>query len=448
MKILYNKTQLDKRCYREYSIDGYNIRIKSIGDKTSYYFKAKLDFDAKPILKTELYDILLTNKNLFCNRVLSFDELISKIKSIGLWRIIEEKSDLETEEILELFVYHITKLDRLMPFLIDDLVDEIYMDKKGTEIYIDHQIFGRCNTEIILQEEEFDALVTRIKLEHPIWINQSNPSVKIEWQTKKFHSRIAIDFPPLSPNGPTFNIRKLKRKPLQLHDLVKAKTLPSFIAQYLVTMINKRRNITIVGEPNSGKTTLANALDLHTPKHWRKITIEDAIESIDQTEMGYKQLRIQVDSFEVIDKKYTKTSEILRLLHRSPDWIYLGEIQSKEHTQAMFEALNAGLKGIQTTHSDKLEKILRRWENIHSIKPSDFFSLDLIIVMEKNVRTDGIARQIKQIFEIQKNTNEKKQERPNFFKIFERGWDEKRFFEAIKEKEICDFGQKKTVYNK
>ena len=143
--------------------------------------------------------------------------------------------------------------------------------------------------------------------------------------------------------------------------------------------------ITLVGPPNAGKTTLANALDLYTPKHWRKIAIEDAIESINQSSMGYKQLSIQVDSFESNKAIHTKTTEILKLLHRSPDWIYLGEIQSREHTQAMFEALNAGLKGIQTAHADSVEKILRRWENLHKISRTDFLSLNILVVMRREI---------------------------------------------------------------
>ncbi|MCK5305024.1 MAG: type II/IV secretion system ATPase subunit, partial [Candidatus Heimdallarchaeota archaeon] len=339
----------------------------------------------------------------------------------------------EPDLFAELFIHKLIKLDRIIPLFLDDGVNEIYMDQMNAPIYIDHRIFGRCNTEIVLEEEEIRSLLTRLKLEHPITVTTKKPSLKIEFKTNDFHMRISMDFPPLSPNGPTFNIRKFHRNPLRMVDLIELKTLPSFIAAYLVEVVNNRKNITVIGEPNSGKTTLANAIDLYTPKHWRKIAIEDAIESINQTELGYKQLSIQVDSFESNRSLYTKTSEILKLLHRSPDWIYLGEIQSSEHTKAMFEALNAGLKGIQTAHSDSVEKILRRWENLHKISVTDFLSLETIIIMKREILKTNFIRTIAEIYEV--NTNNPQIEKKYGFltKIYDFSWDKKRTIDTIKE---------------
>ena len=60
----------------------------------------------------------------------------------------------------------------------------------------------------------------------------------------------------------------------------------------------------------TGKTTLMNALDTLTPRHWRKITIEDVVESIDQSELGFHQVRFKVDPFEKERKTSTKSIEI------------------------------------------------------------------------------------------------------------------------------------------
>ena len=276
------------------------------------------------------------------------------------------------------------------------------------------------NVPSFLSEEEMQALISRLKLEHPISISYKNPSLKVELLSQYFHLRVAIDFPPLSPNGPTVNIRKIKANPFTLKDLINLGSFPPIIGAYLIETVNQRKNITIIGEPNAGKTTLANAIDLYTPKFWRKIVIEDAIESISQKGLGYKQTVIQVDSFDSNKSNYNKTSEILKLLHRSPDWIYLGEIQTKEHTKAMFEALNSGLKGIQTAHSDSFEKLIRRWLN-YGVSAEDFLSLEVIIVMERKITNDGkISRVIKEIFEINnKNSNNSS----SFYqKIYDKAW--------------------------
>jgi flagellar protein FlaI len=400
---LLEKEMNSKVLINEYTVKGYRIEITKENNVIYYYSNPLFDFSLDPLLFSELTSLILKNKERLSKRVLKFDELLETLKSICMWKILEINNlHIDPDTFTELFIYRLIKLDRIMGLFLDDSVNEIYMDQRDAQIYLDHQYFGRCNTKIILEEEEIEGLLTRLKLEHPISISPKKPSLKVEFQTKYFHLRISMDFPPLSPNGPTFNIRKLKSTPLTLVDLINLGTLPSVVGSYLVEAVKQRKNITVIGEPNSGKTTLANALDLHTPKNWRKIAVEDAIESINQSSLGYKHLSIQVDSFESSRANHTKTSEILKLLHRSPDWIYLGEIQSQEHTQAMFEALNAGLKGIQTAHSDSIQKILRRWENLHKISSSDFLSLDIIVIMRRDITEFSFIRRIFEIYEINK----------------------------------------------
>lgn len=390
----------------EYEIRGFTIRIFQKSQSIFYQATPIIDFSQNPLFFGQLSSLVYKNRELLGKRILTFDELVDTIKAICLWKVQSSlKEPLNSEIVVELFIYKLIKLEKLMPLFIDPKINEIYMDQQGTEIYIDHQNYGRCNTEIILSAEELSALLTRLKLEHPITISPKNPSFKIEFITNLFHLRISMDFPPLSPNGPSFNIRKLKKQPLTVPDLIKFKSITPSAAAYLIVAIQHRKNITIIGEPNSGKTTLANALDLYTPKYWRKVAVEDAIETINKSQMGFKQLTIRVDSFESNKNDYTKSAEILKLLHRSPDWIFLGEIQSKEHTQAMFEALNAGLKGIQTTHADSIQKIFRRWKNLHNIDETDFLSLDILVVMKREIREQSIIRKVSAIYEVDKSSN-------------------------------------------
>ena len=431
---MHEEKHSEKEIINEYNIQGFKIIIHEEEGIVHYTAEPLFDFQKDPLLFAELSSVVIKNKDRLGKEILKFDDLVDTIKSICMLKVLEIAGlEIEPETFTELFIYRLIKLDSIIPALLDHYVNEIYMDQKGSTIYLDHQIFGRCNTKIILDEDELNALLTRIKLEHPVTISAKKPSLKIEFQTQRFHSRISMDFPPLSPNGPTFNIRKLKRKPLELLDLVNFNTLPTSLGAYLVEAIIDRQNITIIGEPNAGKTTLANAIDLYTPKHWRKIAIEDAIESTNQTAMGFKHLSIQVDSFESSRSDHTKTAEILKLLHRSPDWIYLGEIQSREHTQAMFEALNAGLKGIQTAHADSAEKILRRWENLHKIARSDFLSLDIIVVMKREIAKSTFVRKIVGVYEINQN-NTSKEDYGFLTEIYNENMNEDQMFRTIKEK--------------
>ncbi len=114
----------------------------------------------------------------------------------------------------------------------------------------------------------------------------------------------------------------------------------------------------------------------------------------------------------------------------------MGEIQSKEHTQSMFEALNAGLKGIQTAHSDSIEKILRRWENLHGISPTDFFSLDIMVVMQREITENSFIRRISKIYEIDKKATDKISGYNFIKKIYSKTEDIANFFKKVKENSI------------
>ncbi|MHA1114553.1 MAG: ATPase, T2SS/T4P/T4SS family [Candidatus Heimdallarchaeaceae archaeon] len=418
-----------------YKIRGFNVKIIKSNDRLYYIPEPIFDFDEYTYLFSELVDMLYNMKDRLSDRILKLDELIKTVSSIIFSRLEKEKSIVEDKNIIvELFTYKLIKLDKLMPLFYDNRINEIYIDNAKTAIYIDHQLFGRCETTIVLSEEEMQALIARLKLEHPISVSYKNPSLKVELVSQYFHLRVAIDFPPLSPNGPTVNIRKIKANPLTIYDLITLDSFPPIIGAYFIEAVNQRKNIIIIGEPNAGKTTLANAIDLYTPKFWRKIVIEDAIESINQNRLGYKQTVIQVDSFDSNKSDYNKTSEILKLLHRSPDWIYLGEIQTKEHTKAMFEALNAGLKGIQTAHSDSFEKLIRRWSN-YGVSMDDFLSLEVVIVMERKITNNGkILRVVKEIFEI--NDTNKSKNLTFYQKVYEKTWNMSKIRESLQNNSI------------
>ncbi|MHA2433090.1 MAG: ATPase, T2SS/T4P/T4SS family, partial [Candidatus Thorarchaeota archaeon] len=160
-----------------------------------------------------------------------------------------------------------------------------------------------------------------------------------------------------------------------------------------------RFNITITGGPGTGKTTLLNALDMSTPSMWRKIYIEDAIESRVLT--SHHQVRIRVDPVDEISIRFDKTSEIVKSLHRSPDYLVLGEIQTAEHSKALFQAIAAGLRVMQTCHSDSAASLVARWTSGHGIEKTNVALLDLIVTMERPVPGKSYRR-VNQIVEIRR----------------------------------------------
>jgi type IV secretory pathway ATPase VirB11/archaellum biosynthesis ATPase len=194
-------------------------------------------------------------------------------------------------------------------------------------------------------------------------------------------------------------IRRAKMSPFTIMDLVLNGTLGLKAAATLVLAVGSRFNITITGGPGTGKTTLLNALDMSTPSMWRKIYIEDAIESRVLT--NHRQVRIRVDPVDEISTRFDKTSEIVKSLHRSPDYLVLGEIQTAEHSRALFQAIAAGLRVMQTCHSDSAASLVARWTSGHGIEKTNVALLDLIVTMERPIPGKSYRR-VSQIVEVRR----------------------------------------------
>jgi type IV secretory pathway ATPase VirB11/archaellum biosynthesis ATPase len=211
--------------------------------------------------------------------------------------------------------------------------------------------------------------------------------------------RLSASVPPLSNDGLSLEIRRARKHPFTIRDLIDNETLSKEAAAILLLAISSRLNITITGGPGTGKTTLLNALDRMTPRWWRKVYIEDAIES--RMIQNHHQVRLQVDPVDEQLSKLNKSEEIVKSLHRSPDYLILGEIQTVEHSRALFQANAAGLRSIQTCHSDNAACLISRWIHGHDIEESNLGLMDLIVTLERP-KPGKSFRRVKEIVEIRK----------------------------------------------
>jgi len=391
----------------KYLVPPYKIQIvKDFSNKQIYSTRIAFDTSKFNSITKAIEKQILNEQGYLDKDILNFKELIDFLKNT-----IEEKMNNYFKNdrpklytfIRDWMVYKIIGLENLMPLLIDDYVQEIYMDKPNTPIYLDHQEYGRCLTTLILSETELERFKTRLCLEKDAILNILNPSLKVELKTDTFHIRAALDIPPLASDGMSMNVRKLRKKIWTLPELIKNNMLTIQAAAYLLFVLKRRYNFTIIGEPGSGKTTLANAIDLLTPPQWRKITVEDVVESVEQTQYGKFQTRYSVSPFESKISDHSKSDEIIKLLHRSPTWVFLGEIQTEEHSKALFEALSAGLVGIQTCHGRSVEMMIIRWMNQHNIPLSSILTLDILVENSYSFHNWRIKRNVSRIVEISKD---------------------------------------------
>ena len=331
-------------------------------------------------------DITLNVKAIEFDQVIPLEKLIELYKNESV-ELLKSKYRLSESKLEKFgFVVALKKLcfDKIIPLLIDDKIEEIFLDSPNDEIYINHQIHGRCRTGIRLVLNEIERIKTFFRLYSGKRLDYMNPSIKLVIKNHYFYCRFAIDIEPIQIESFALDIRKLNKNVFTIQDLLKNSTLNSSIAAFLFFILLRRRNITITGETDTGKTTLINALDLLAPKEFRKIYVENVTESLKQIDLGKHQLKYRVDSLEDHpSKNYSKSNLIKTLLHRTPDLIYLGEILTKEEAEAMFHCLAAGLKGFQTIHANSIGSLINRFKYHFDINESCFSDLDLLILMKK-----------------------------------------------------------------
>ena len=367
----------------------FQISIFKINNQNEKKYVIKSNFNSKQdedYFKRIIIDIENKLNNIEIDRILPLEKLIEIYQKKAL-KYIELKYNFSFKEKRNIsFLAALKKINliKLFPLLIDDSIEEIFLDSPDETVYINHQKFGRCRTDIKFELKELNRLKTFLRIYSGKRLDYVNPSIKLVINNTYFHCRFSIDVEPIHVDNFALDIRKLNKNVLNIQDLLKNETLNPPMAAFLYFNILRRKNITVTGETDAGKTTLINALDLLTPKEFRKIYVENVIESLNQTAFSRHQLKYKVDSLEeTIRNKYSKQNQIKKLLHRTPDIIYLGEILTKEEAEAMFHCLSTGLTGFQTIHSKNVNSLINRVLYHFKIHPSCLHDLDLIVLMKK-----------------------------------------------------------------
>ncbi|MBC7113966.1 MAG: Flp pilus assembly complex ATPase component TadA, partial [Candidatus Methanomethyliales bacterium] len=361
-----------------YRLFPFSVYMLSENDTTTY----------APILEgidvTELIRLHMAVK-----RIRNYERMHLEEATIDLKDIIEYRRRLASEVcgvdrvLLTYTTYLSVGLERIYPLLVDDAISDFYFDREETFAYIDHRDYGRCLTTVFLDRDSMRRLLTFTRIAADRALDRASPSIRATIKTREFHIRISADIPPLSIEGVSVSVRKFFKKPLRLNDLVSNGTITREAANYCMERIKERKNFTIYGESGSGKTTLAVALDLLTPKAWRKISVEtEIVENVQQLSFGSHQVRLLVESSSE-DERARRTAVLNSLLQKSPDYLFFGEVLSKEDSVALFQLLSAGLKCIHTIHADSAESLLLRWVYQHQIPVQLLGELAVIIHMQK-----------------------------------------------------------------
>ena len=246
-------------------------------------------------------------------------------------------------------------------------LEDLLHDDDISEIMVNHaqQVYIERKGKLTLCEKIFSSnpavlgVIERIVAPIGRRIDESSPMVDARL---KDGSRVNAIIPPLALKGPSITIRKFKRDPLQIGDLVGYKTVTAPMGDFLETCVRARRNMIISGGTGSGKTTTLNVVSSFIPEDERIVTIEDAAE-LQLHQDHWVQLETRPPNLE--GKGQISIRDLVKnSLRMRPDRIVVGECRGGEALD-MLQAMNTGHDGSLTTlHANTPRDALARLETL------------------------------------------------------------------------------------
>lgn len=349
---------------------------------------------------------LLRDTNLEVLTQLSQGEMRLRIEQIVSQFMTEEKviiSRQDKEVLITRILDESVGYGPLEPLINDATITEILING-ANEVYVERLGKLELSEVTFRNDEHVRHIVDRIVSPLGRRIDESSPMVDARLPDG---SRVNAVISPISLNGTLVSIRKFRKEPFKIEDLLNFNTLSSAMANFLDGVVRAKMNTLISGGTGSGKTTLLNVIAGSIPLGERVITIEDSAElRLDRPNViGMEARPANVEGRgEVSIRQLVKNA-----LRMRPDRIIVGEVRSGEAFD-MLQAMNTGHEGsITTVHSNSPDDALRRVEAMvvmagmelpsHIIREYIVGALDIIIQVTR--LTDG-TRKIISISEVMK----------------------------------------------
>ncbi|MBE6509338.1 MAG: CpaF family protein [Methanobrevibacter sp.] len=337
------------------------------------------------------------------NYQLNEDKLLKDIKNFLINRFNEAESITNDylESLSQKLLRDIVGYGKIDSLIQDDDLEEIMIIGINKPIFVYHRKYGMMKTNIQFDDErELMDLIDSIARQINRRIDQESPILDGRLTDG---SRINATIPPISADGPSLTIRKFKKDPFTIIDLINSKTISIELAAFFWLCFDglgvKSANAIISGGTSSGKTTTLNALSAFINPNERIITIEDTLE----LQIPHEHvIRMETRPANVENKgELTMNDLVKNSLRQRPDRIIVGEVRAEEAI-TLFTALNTGHSGFGTLHSnDARETITRLTNEPMSVPQIMIQAIDFIIMQNRIYTPSGDSyRRISEVAEV------------------------------------------------
>ncbi len=315
------------------------------------------------------------------------------------------------EKLAKILVRYTVGFGLLEIILADEKIQDIVVNGPIGEnpIYIVHQDYGECSTNIIPSKRDGDGWATKFRLISGRPLDEANPVLDTELIVPGARARVAIITAPLNPVGLGYAFRRHRDNPWTLPLFMDKKMINSMGAALLSFIIDGGRTILFAGTRSSGKTSLLGAAMVEIMRKARIITVEDTMELPVGAlrKLGYNIQPLKVRSALMEGGTELSAEEGIRTSLRLGDSsLIVGEVRSKE-ALALYEAMRVGALAnvvAGTIHGGSPYSIFDRVVNDLGVPRTSFKATDIIVVSNPIKSPDGLKklRRVLSITEVRK----------------------------------------------
>jgi len=321
----------------------------------------------------------------------------------------------ELELLTEILKRYSSGLGVLELLLSDRKIQDVYINSPigKSPIYVTHQDYGECETNLIPTKKEAESWATRFRIESGRPLDEANPVLDTETTVPGGQARVAVIQPNLSPDGIAFAFRRHRSRAWTLPLFINNKTISPMGAGLLSFIVDGNRSVLFAGTRGAGKTSILSAAMLEIMKSHRIVTVEDTLElPIPQMkDLGYNVTRMKSRSvITQVENELGADDAIRTSLRLGDSALVIGEVRSEE-AQALYEAMRVGAVANfvgGTIHGEDAYSVFDRVVNDLGVPRTSFKATDIIVSVNKIKSPDGMEtyRRVTGITEVRKEWTE------------------------------------------
>ena len=318
----------------------------------------------------------------------------------------------EIDELTDILVRYTVGFGLIEVLLQDERIQDITINSPmgQTPMFIVHQDFGECMTNVIPTRTESESWASKLRMLSGRPLDEANPILDTELIIPGARARVAVISAPLNPSGLAYAFRRHRDRPWTLPLFVKNRMLSPLAAGLISFIVDGSRTILVAGTRSAGKTSILAAMMTEIMRKYRVITIEDTLElPVDSLrKLGYNIQSMKVAAAMTRGTTEVAADEGIRTTLRMGDsCLIVGEVRSVE-ALALYEAMRVGALAnvvAGTIHGASPYGVYDRVVNDLKVPKTSFKATDIIIVANPIKSPDGLHRwrRVTQITEVRKH---------------------------------------------